>query len=77
MDKEFWEAAATRAARTFAQAVLGAVGTGAIGVAQVDWLGALSIGATAAIVSLLTSVATGLPEAGDSRGRHARGGEGR
>jgi len=58
---EWLKATAVRAVRTFAQGTLGALGTTAVGVTQVDWLGAMSIGATAAIVSVLMAVA-GLPE---------------
>jgi uncharacterized membrane protein YuzA (DUF378 family) len=41
--------------------MLGAIGTTAIGVTEVDWVGAASIGATAAIISVLMAFA-GLPE---------------
>lgn len=58
---EWLKATAVRAVRTFAQGTLGALGTTAVGVTQVDWVGAMSIGATAAIVSVLMAVA-GLPE---------------
>ena len=52
------------ALRTFAQGMLGAIGAEAatMGVAQVDWLGAASIGASAAIVSILMCVAGGTPD---------------
>lgn len=58
---EWAKATAVRALRTFAQGTLGALGTTAVGVTEVNWLGAMSIGATAAIVSVLMAVA-GLPE---------------
>ena len=61
MSVEFWKATGIRAIRTFAQGMLGAIGTTAIGVTEVDWVGAASIGATAAIVSVLMAFA-GLPE---------------
>lgn len=61
MSVEFWKATGIRAVRTFAQGMLGAIGTTAIGVTEVDWVGAASIGATAAIVSVLMAFA-GLPE---------------
>lgn len=61
---DFVKAVAIRAIRTFAQGMLGALGTTVAGVTEVDWLGAASIGATAAIVSVLMAVAGGLPEAG-------------
>ena len=64
--KGFWTAAAIRALRTFAQGMIGAIGTSAVGVTQVDWLGAASIGLTAAIISILMALA-GLPEVDDGR----------
>lgn len=54
------KAAAIRAAKTFAQTAVSLVTVGQAFV-DVDWLTVLSISGTAAIVSLLTSVA-GLPE---------------
>lgn len=62
---EWFKATAIRAVRTFAQGTLGALGTAAVGVTQVDWVGAMSIGATAAIVSVFMAVA-GLPETNDT-----------
>lgn len=64
----FAKAAGIRAVRTFAEGMLGALGTTAIGVTQVDWIGAASVGATAAIVSVLIALATGLPELDDGEG---------
>jgi hypothetical protein len=61
--KGFGRAVAIRAVRTFAEGMLGALGTTAVGVTQVDWAGAASVGATAAVVSVLIAIATGLPEA--------------
>lgn len=63
--KEFWLRAGERALRTFAQALLASIGTGAVGITQIDWLGAASIGATAAVVSILTSIVLGIPEVED------------
>lgn len=60
--REFLRAAAIRALRTFAEGMLGVIGTTAVGITQVDWVGAASVGATAAIISVLIAVATGLPE---------------
>lgn len=71
-------AALIRAARTFAEGMLGAIGTTAVGITQVDWVGAASVGATAAAISLLMAAATGLPEVdGDNGAPSARhlGGE--
>lgn len=59
--KEFLRAAGIRAIRTFAQAALAMIGTTAL-ISEVNWLHVLSASALAAVLSLLTSVATGLPE---------------
>jgi threonine dehydrogenase-like Zn-dependent dehydrogenase len=58
------KSALVRAIKTAAQTAVALIGTGAIGVLEVDWLQILSASALAAIVSMLTSVA-GLPEAGN------------
>lgn len=55
--KIFWIDAADRAIRTFAQALLATITVGDA-VYHVDWAAGLGIAATAAIASLLTSVAT-------------------
>lgn len=55
--REFWVAAGERAVRTFAQVLLSTVGVGTTSIVDVDWLGALSIAATATIASLLMSIA--------------------
>ena len=59
--KEWWVAALKRAIRTFAQAVIGVLGTNYVRFNEVDWVGALSIGLTAFIISILMSI-SGLPE---------------
>ena len=61
MTKEFWKAAAIRALKTFAQAMVAQIGAGSVGIVQFDWVGALSVSAMAAVLSLFTSLA-GLPE---------------
>lgn len=63
--KEFWKATVTRAVRTFAQGMLGAIGTGVVGIIDVNWLQAASLGAGSAVVSVIMSVAwpDGVPEA--------------
>ena len=58
---KWFAAAGVRALRTFAQTAVATIGGNLVGVVQVDWIGALSVAATAAIISMLTSVA-GLPE---------------
>lgn len=61
MTKLWWKAAANRAVRTMAQTAVALLGTGAIGVMDVDWISVISASALAGIVSILTSIA-GLPE---------------
>lgn len=53
----FWIDAADRAARTFAQALLATITIGDA-VYSVDWQAGLGIAVTAAIASVLTSIAT-------------------
>ena len=57
-DQRFWIAAAERAVKTFAQTLVALIGTGAVGVMDLDWLQMLSVAATATILSVLTSVAS-------------------
>lgn len=64
MNKAFWRAALIRAARTFAQSLLAIWSTAAV-LAEVAWVEGLSAAAVAALLSLLTSIATGLPEVGE------------
>lgn len=65
MGKEYWikwvKAAGVRALKTVAQTAVALIGTNAIGVTDVDWVGVASGAALAGIVSLLTSLA-GIPE---------------
>lgn len=61
MNREFWKAALVRAVRTVAQAALAMVPAAAT-IQQVNWLTVLSTAALAGVVSILTSIATGLPE---------------
>lgn len=59
---EKWlRAAGIRAAKTFAQTAVSMLTVGQA-VLEVNWLNVLSVSATAAVISLLTSIA-GLPEA--------------
>lgn len=62
--KRFWRAAIVRAVRTFAQALIAAIPVG-IAINQIGWADALGIAATAAVLSILTSLATKLPEVDD------------
>lgn len=59
--KKFIGAALIRALRTFCQTFLGFCAVGAA-LSEIQWLRALSVSAVAAILSILTSIATGLPE---------------
>lgn len=59
--KPWLKAAAVRALRTVAQSALATIGTSAV-LADVDWLMVASASALAGILSLLTSIVTGLPE---------------
>ena len=58
---KFWKAALIRALRTFCQVVPAAVGSAYL-ITEVNWLEVLSAAALAAVLSLVTSIATGLPE---------------
>lgn len=63
--KEYWikwaKAAFVRAIRTVAQTAVALIGTNAIGITEVNWVGVASGAALAGIVSLLTSLG-GIPE---------------
>ncbi len=61
MGKEFWKAAGIRALRTICQTAVAAIGTTAV-ISEVDWLTVGSTSLLAGILSILTSIATGLPE---------------
>jgi len=60
--KDFIEAASIRALRTVAQTAVATIGTSAL-LSEVNWVAVISASVLAGILSLLTSVATGLPEA--------------
>lgn len=62
MYKEFIKAALVRALRTFAQSAIATIGTTAL-IEDVNWLVVLSASVLAAVLSILTSIVTGLPEA--------------
>lgn len=58
---KFFYAAAIRATRTFAQTAIATIGTTAL-LTEVNWGVVASASALAAILSIMTSLATGLPE---------------
>lgn len=55
--RQFWQDTAERAIKTAAQAIL-AVFVAGVTILSVDWVDTLAIGATAALVSVLTSIAS-------------------
>lgn len=60
-DKEFWKKAFARALRSLAQGIL--IGIGEIVVIQdMNWVVALGTGAGMFVISILTSIAMGVPE---------------
>ena len=58
---KFWKAALIRAIRTFAESALAYIGTGAVLLGDVNWVGVLSAGAFGFVVAVLLALA-GLPE---------------
>ena len=58
---KWWKAALIRAVRTFAEAMLAYIGTGAIVLGDVNWLAALSAGGFGFVTAILLAL-TGLPE---------------
>ena len=59
--KKWILAALIRALRTFAQTFVGFIAVGAA-LEEIQWLRALSVSGAACVLSILTSLATGLPE---------------
>ena len=60
-NREFWKAAGIRAIRTVAQTALATIGT-AVVLSDVNWPVVASASVLAGILSILTSISTGLPE---------------
>lgn len=65
--KEWIKAAGIRAIKTVAQTAVATIGTAAV-LGDVNWVMVASAAALAGVLSLLTSVATGLPEVNNEKG---------
>ena len=61
LTREWFSATVIRMIRTFAEASLAYIGTGAVVLNDVNWIGVLSAGAMGAAMSFLLALA-GLPE---------------
>lgn len=59
--KTFIKAALISALRTVAQTAVATIGTGVL-ITEVDWLAVASASVLAGVLSILTSISTGLPE---------------
>lgn len=60
LDKHFWMDAVERMVKTVCEVALALIGTGMVGIMDVDWLNLLSVCVMAALVSVLTSVASSI-----------------
>ena len=65
--KEWFKCAGIRAIKTIAQTAIATIGTAAV-LGDVNWVMVTSAAALAGVLSLLTSVATGLPEVNNEKG---------
>lgn len=59
--KEFFKAAGIRAVKTVAQSAVGMIAVGAA-INEVEWTYIASVSIVSGIVSIITNIATGLPE---------------
>lgn len=66
--KKWAVAALIRAVRTFAEAMIAYIGTGAVVLGDVNWLAALSAGAFGFVIAILLAL-TGLPEVEQDEGK--------
>ena len=64
--KDWFKAAGIRAIKTIAQTAVATMGT-AVAMGDVNWVMVASAAALAGVLSLLTSVATGLPEVNNEK----------
>lgn len=62
MTKQFFKSASIRALRTIAQTAIAMIGTASV-MADVNWQMVVSASLLSGILSVLTSIVTGLPEA--------------
>ena len=65
--KEWLKCAGIRAVKTTAQTAVATIGT-AVALGDVNWVMVASASALAGVLSLLSSVATGLPEKNNEKG---------
>lgn len=63
--RTFIKCAAIRAIKTMAQTAVSLLTVDVVGIMDVNWVAVASASALAGIVSILTSIATGLPECSD------------
>lgn len=62
MGVDFWKAAGIRALRTICQTAVATISTNAVVIQDVNWIVVGSTALLSGILSVLTSIATGLPE---------------
>ena len=55
---QFWSYSGERALKTVAQAAIAFLGTGTIGLFEIDWASVASVSLGAGLLSLLTSIVT-------------------
>lgn len=60
-NSSFWKATAIRAIKTICQTAIATIGTASL-LSEVNWLVVASASLLAGILSILTSIVTGLPE---------------